>query len=108
MKKEKTPPLSKNIIRMASLNIPGGGQITVEDGLAFVGHMDAPNGTSIIDVKDPSNPKILKQIFLDDELSHTHKVRVAGNIMITNVEQAQRHLLRRGEKLPDVSSRQAP
>ena len=41
MKKEKTPPLSKNIIRMASLNIPGGGQITVEDGLAFVGHMDA-------------------------------------------------------------------
>ena len=107
MKKEKTPPLSKNIIRMASLNIPGGGQITVEDGLAFVGHMDAPNGTSIIDVKDPSNPKILKQIFLDDELSHTHKVRVAGNIMITNVEQAQRHLLRRGEKLPDVSKQLA-
>ena len=54
---------------------------------------------TIIDVKEPSNPKILKQIFLDNELSHTHKVRVAGNIMITNVEQAQRHLLRRGEKL---------
>ena len=49
----------------------------------------------------------LKQIFLDDELSHTHKVRVAGNIMITNVEQAQRHLLRRGEKLPDVSKQLA-
>ena len=102
MKKEKIPPVSKNIFRLATLNIPGGGQVTVENGLAFVGHMDAPDGTTIIDVKDPSNPKILKQIFLDDGLSHTHKVRVAGNIMITNVEQAQRHLLRRGEKLPAV------
>mgnify|MGYP005729883863 CR=1 FL=1 len=107
MKKEKIPPVSKNIFRLATLNIPGGGQVTVENGLAFVGHMDAPDGTTIIDVKDPSNPKILKQILLDDGLSHTHKVRVAGNIMITNVEQAQRHLLRRGEKLPDVSSQLA-
>ena len=107
MKKEKIPPASKNIFRLATLNIPGGGQVTVENGLAFVGHMDAPDGTTIIDVKDPSNPKILKQIFLDDGLSHTHKVRVAGNIMITNVEQAQRHLLRRGEKLPEVSDQLA-
>jgi hypothetical protein len=103
MGKEQIQPVSKNIIRLSSLDIPGGGQVTVNNGLAFVGHMDAPNGTTIIDVKEPSNPKILKQIFLDDELSHTHKVRVAGNIMITNVEQAQRHLLRRGEKLPDVT-----
>ena len=102
MKKKKIPSASKNIFRLATLNIPGGGQVTVENGLAFVGHMDAPDGTTIIDVKDPSNPKILKQIFLDNGLSHTHKVRVAGNIMITNVEQAQRHLLRRGEKLPAV------
>ena len=102
MKKKKIPSASKNIFRLATVNIPGGGQVTVENGLAFVGHMDAPDGTTIIDVKDPSNPKILKQIFLDDGLSHTHKVRVAGNIMITNVEQAQRHLLRRGEKLPAV------
>ena len=62
MKKEKIPPASKNIFRLATLNIPGGGQVTVENGLAFVGHMDAPDGTTIIDVKDPSNPKILKQI----------------------------------------------
>ena len=103
MDKEQIQPVSKNIIHLSSLDIPGGGQVTVDNGLAFVGHMDAPNGTTIIDVKEPSNPKILKQIFLDDELSHTHKVRVAGDIMITNVEQAQRHLLRRGEKLPDLT-----
>ena len=103
MDKKLTQPVSKNITRLTSVDIPGGGQVTVKNGLAFVGHMDAPYGTTIIDVKDPLNPRILKQIFLDDELSHTHKVRVAGNIMITNVEQAQRHLLRRGEKLPDVT-----
>lgn len=95
-------PIAKNITPVARLNIPGGGQITVQDGLAFVGHMDAPNGTTIIDIKNPSKPKVLKQIFLEDELSHTHKVRVAGKLMITNVEQAQRHLLRKGEQLPNV------
>ena len=68
MKKEKIPPVSKNIFRLATLNIPGGGQVTVENGLAFVGHMDAPDGTTIIDVKDPSNPKILK---------HTRNIGVA-------------------------------
>ena len=98
-------PVSKNISLVARLDIPGGGQVTVQNGLAFVGHMDAPHGTTIIDVKDPANPKILKKIMLDDDLSHTHKVRVAGNIMITNVEQAQRHQLRRGEKLPEVSKK---
>jgi hypothetical protein len=98
-------PVSKNISLVARLDIPGGGQVTVQNGLAFVGHMDAPHGTTIIDVKDPANPKILKTIMLDDDLSHTHKVRVAGNIMITNVEQAQRHQLRRGEKLPEVSKK---
>ena len=51
MKKETTTPLSKNITRLARLNIHGGGQITVEDGPAFVVQMDAPNGTSSIDGK---------------------------------------------------------
>ena len=57
MDKEQIQPVSKNIIRLSSLDIPGGGQVTVDNGLAFVGHMDAPNGTTIIDVKEPSNPK---------------------------------------------------
>ncbi|NBT41631.1 MAG: RNA polymerase subunit sigma-70, partial [Alphaproteobacteria bacterium] len=52
-------PVSRNISLVARLDIPGGGQVTVQNGLAFVGHMDAPHGTTIIDVKDPANPKIL-------------------------------------------------
>ncbi|MEK9910610.1 MAG: sigma-70 domain-containing protein, partial [Candidatus Puniceispirillum sp.] len=105
MSNQPNNPVSENITRVARLDIAGGGQVTVQNGLAFVGHMDAPHGTTIIDVKDPHNPQILKQIMLEDGLSHTHKVRVAGNIMITNVEQAQRHLLRRGEQLPEVTKK---
>jgi len=94
--------VAKNITPVAHLDIAGGGQVVVQNGFAYVGHMDAPDGTTIIDVRAPSQPKIVKEIKLDDALSHTHKVRVAGNLMITNVEQAQRHLLRRGEALPTV------
>lgn len=96
----QTEPVALNIEQIARVDIAGGGQVTVEDGYAYIGHMDAPHGTTIIDIKDPYNPKIVAEIKLEDHLSHTHKVRVAGDIMITNVEQAQRHLLRRGERLP--------
>ena len=34
-----------------------------------------------------------------DEWSHTHKVRVVGDLMITNVEQDKRHFLRKGDKI---------
>ena len=99
----QTEPVALNIEQIARVDIAGGGQVTVEDGYAYIGHMDAPHGTTIIDIKDPYNPKIVAEIKLEDHLSHTHKVRVAGDIMITNVEQAQRHLLRRGERTAGTS-----
>ena len=102
MSPHPTDAVAANIELVARLDIAGGGQVVVQDGLAYVGHMDAPHGTTIIDVSTPSRPKIIKEIKLEDTLSHTHKVRVAGNLMITNVEQAQRHLLRRGAALPTV------
>ena len=37
---------------------------------------------------------------LPDNNSHTHKVRVVGDIMIVNVEKNDRHFLRKGEKIP--------
>ena len=92
--------LSRNMRRIANLDIPGGGQIVVENGHAYVGHMKPPHGTSIVDVSDPANPNVTAQITLPDDQSHTHKVRVVGDLMYTNVEQNQRHFLRKGEKLP--------
>lgn len=92
--------LARNMRRVGELDIPGGGQIVVQGHLAFVGHMKPPHGTSIIDVSDPSSPRLLTTIMLDGDASHTHKVRVAGDVMVTNVEQNQRHFLRKAERLP--------
>jgi len=34
----------------------GGGQVVVENHIAYVAHMRSPHGTSVIDVRDPRNP----------------------------------------------------
>lgn len=99
MKGEIEYELSRNIRRLARLDIEGGGQVVVEGGYAFVGHMKPPKGTSILDVRDPRSPRVVAHLEPPDEWSHSHKVRVAGDLMITNVEQDRRHFLRKGEKL---------
>ena len=60
MKVEYDTPLARNIRRLGHLDIPGGGQVVVQDGYAFIGHMKPPMGTSIIDVRDPANPARLE------------------------------------------------
>ena len=82
--------LQQNVERLGHMDLIGGGQVVYQDDHIFVGHMKPPHGTSIINVSDPSNPKIVWQCEPDTEYSHTHKVRVAGDLMITNVEQNQR------------------
>ncbi len=94
--------LAKGMRRVGHLPLAGGGQVQLRDGYAYVGHMDAPDGTSIIDIKDPKSPKVVASIQLEDARSHTHKVRVVGDIMITNVEMAQRHAVRRAQGLKDA------
>jgi hypothetical protein len=63
----------------------GGGQVVVSDGIAYVGHMRAPYGTSIIDVRDPSRPVPLAQIPMAPG-THSHKVRIRGDLMVVNQE----------------------
>src|SRR2546423_12273281 len=70
---------------LAKLDIPGGGQVVAEGNYAFVGHMRPPHGTSIIDVSDPRRPEIVSQISLPEH-THSHKVRVHGDIMLVNNE----------------------
>ena len=41
---------------------PGGGQVVVRNGVAYVGHVKPPNGTTLIDVRDPANPAKLAEI----------------------------------------------
>ena len=99
---EASTGLARNVKRIGHLDIPGGGQVVVKNGYAYVGHMKPPYGTTIVDVSDPANPVIASQIMLDGDASHTHKVRVVGDLMYTNVEQNSRHLLRKGERLPEL------
>ncbi|MBE9554748.1 MAG: RNA polymerase subunit sigma-70, partial [Proteobacteria bacterium] len=94
--------LASNVNRLGHLNIPGGGQVVVHGKYAYIGHMDPPYGTTILDISDPADPKIVSQVTLPDNYSHTHKVRVVGDLMFTNYEQFNRHFLRKGDALPDA------
>lgn len=102
-----TPVDARGIRHVAWLDIPGGGQVRVEGRYAYVGHMKPPHGTTIIDIADPRHPRVLASIGLEGDGSHTHKVRVAGDIMVTNVEQNDRHALRRARRIPEVEARLA-
>jgi hypothetical protein len=94
--------INKGFEHIARLDIPGGGQVYINGRYAYVGHIAPPYGTSIIDIDDPANPKIVHQIMLPDNRSHTHKVRVVGELMICNHEMFNRHFLRKGFRIPGL------
>ena len=97
-----------NVRRIGRLEIPGGGQVRVEGEHVYVGHMKPPHGTTIVNVSDPSRPKVVATVALPDAQSHSHKVRVAGDIMVTNMEMNNRHLLRRGaQRMGDAEGKLA-
>ena len=99
-----TPQLAHNVTRVSRLELPGAGQVYVDAKHAYVGHI--PNkehlGTSILDVSDPKNPKIVSQITLDDPESHSHKARVIGDIMIVNSERNMTAIGRKADELPGL------
>jgi hypothetical protein len=97
-----------NVRRVGHLDIAGGGQVVIDNrGYAYVGHMKPPHGTTIIDVRDPKNPKVAAVVRLENDRSHTHKVRVVGDLMFTNVEQNDRHFMRKADRLDEVSAKLA-
>src|ERR1700722_12851522 len=63
----------------------GGGQVVVENNIAYVGHMKSPHGTSIVDVTDPRSPKELATLGMPQG-AHSHKVRVGNGVMVVNHE----------------------
>jgi len=100
--------ISKNIKQIGRMDLPGGGSVVVENGYAYVGHMDPPHGTSIIDVKDPKNPKVVSHIEIAEGL-HSHKVRVSGDIMLVNYERYKaKQELQSGLKVFDISNKAKP
>ncbi len=83
MRKEATHTLG--LRRLGRIEIPGGGQVVVENSYAYVGHMAPPHGTSILDVSDPTAPRLVAELDMPAGM-HSHKVRVHDDIMIVNYE----------------------
>ncbi|MFQ5693798.1 MAG: LVIVD repeat-containing protein [Nitrospinota bacterium] len=99
---------SKNVRRVGRTDVPGGGQVTVVDGRAYIGHMRAPHGTTILDVSDPKNIRTLSHIEIPEGI-HTHKVRARDGLMLTNVEQSPKGSgAQGGLKIYDVSDPARP
>jgi hypothetical protein len=66
----------------------GGGQVVVSGTTAFIAHMKAPLGTTIVDVSDPARPRRLAEITVPAG-THSHKVRVSNGVMLVNREVVQ-------------------
>src|SRR5215470_15899218 len=102
MNKPERPPLARNVRRLGHLDLAGAGQVAVVGSHAYVGHI--PNkdqlGTSIVDISEPAQPRVVATITLDDPESHSHKARVAGDLLIVNHERNMSRIGRRAEQLP--------
>ncbi|WP_112322933.1 LVIVD repeat-containing protein [Oceanibium sediminis] len=77
---------SLNAKLLSHVDCPGGGQVWVENNILYIGHMRNPSGTTIVDVADPRNPKVIARIEVPDGW-HSHKVRVSKDgLMLVNHE----------------------
>lgn len=91
----------------------GGGQVVVVDGIAYIGHMRSPHGTSVVDVRDPANCKELATLGMPPG-THSHKVRVENGLMVVNheINQADKNPVsdefQSGVGIYDVSTPSAP
>jgi hypothetical protein len=68
---------------------PGGGQVVVSGTTAYVAHMKAPHGTTIVDVSDPARPRAIAELSIPADV-HSHKVRVVNGVMLVNWEAGPR------------------
>ncbi|MDB5601210.1 MAG: hypothetical protein JWN71_3254 [Xanthobacteraceae bacterium] len=105
-------PVCKGVREVSTFECRGGGQITVDNGIAYIGHMSAPSGTSIVDVRDPARPKMIAALEVPAGI-HSHKVQVKNGIMIVNHEivggsSAQSEGLQGGLVIYDVSNPSVP
>jgi len=99
--------LARNVRRIGHLDLMGAGQVTVAGNYAYIGHITNQEGlgTTILDVSDPARPRPVSTIMLDDPHSHSHKARVAGDVMIVNSERNNTGIGRKAEQLPGLRAR---
>ena len=76
---------NKGFRQLARMELPGAGQVVVDGNYAYLANMKPPLGTTILDISDPKDPKIVSQIEIPLNV-HSHKVNVSGDIMLVNHE----------------------
>ncbi len=80
-----------NIRQVGQTDLNGHGDgmhINLKDGYAFVAHMgESRVGTSVVDVKDPRNPRVVTQLETPPG-THSHKVQVVGDVLLVNYERS--------------------
>ncbi|HZF05227.1 MAG TPA: hypothetical protein VE932_12935 [Patescibacteria group bacterium] len=76
---------ARGIEPVGYFDCPGGGQVVVSGTTAYVAHMKAPHGTTVVDVSDPAKPRKLAEIAIPPDV-HSHKVRVMNDVMLVNRE----------------------
>jgi hypothetical protein len=76
---------AKGVRRVGFHDCYGGGQVYVDKGFAYIGHIHSPSGTSIIDVRDPKNPKEVAYYEMPRG-THSHKARAVNGLLVTNHE----------------------
>ncbi len=76
---------ARGIREVGHLDVAGGGQVVVDRNVAYLGHVKSPDGTTIVDVSDPKHPRIIERLEMPVG-THSHKVRVASDLMVTNRE----------------------
>lgn len=76
---------AKGIREVGFFDSAGAGQIMVDGNTAYIGHITGPEGTTIVDVSDPKNPKQLAQLTIAQGL-HSHKAIGKNGIMLINHE----------------------
>jgi hypothetical protein len=57
--------------------------VNIKDGVAFVAHQNG--GTSIVDVRDPSDPRRVGYLPVPAN-THSHKVQIVGDVLLVNRE----------------------
>ena len=78
-------PKARGLRQVSYFDALGGGQVYVQGNYCYIAHMDAPAGTSILDISDPKHPKQVAHIAIPEGV-HTHKVRVENDLMLVNWE----------------------
>ena len=104
---------SKNIRHLCRQEISGGGQIVIQGHYVYIGHQHGPEGTTILDISDPRNPKTVSVLMVPHPWSHSHKVRVIGDLMVVNSEiepgKGDRHAYPDGGfRIYDIRNKTAP